>query len=136
MWVEIPQDVLLAPAALPPLSAVPAAPAPLEPLPDLVAEAAKLLAAARNPVILAGGGALRSSAHDELRALAEALRAPVVSTFGGKGVFGWDHELSARSWLEDWHTTEFLAAADVLLALGSALGELSSNTASSRRAAA
>jgi acetolactate synthase-1/2/3 large subunit len=42
-------------------------------------------------------------------------------------VFAWDHELSARSWLEDWHTTEFLAAADVLLVLGSGLGELSSN---------
>jgi acetolactate synthase-1/2/3 large subunit len=51
----------------------------------------------------------------------------VISTFGGKGVFGWDHELSGRSWLEDWHTTEFLAAADVLLVLGSGLGELSSN---------
>ncbi|MFI5608232.1 thiamine pyrophosphate-binding protein [Amycolatopsis sp. NPDC051903] len=127
VWVEIPQDVLLAPATLPPLSVVPASPAPPEPLPELVAEAAKLLAAARKPVILAGGGALRAGAHNELRALAEALRAPVVSTFGGKGVFGWDHELSARSWLEDWHTTEFLAGADVLLVLGSGLGELSSN---------
>ncbi|WP_406629407.1 thiamine pyrophosphate-binding protein [Amycolatopsis sp. WGS_07] len=127
VWVEIPQDVLLASANLPELTSVTAAPAPLEPLPELVAEAAKLLAAAKNPVILAGGGALRSGAHDELRQLAEALRAPVVSTFGGKGVFAWDHELSAQSWLEDWHTTEFLADADVLLVLGSGLGELSSN---------
>ncbi|OKA03074.1 thiamine pyrophosphate-dependent enzyme, partial [Amycolatopsis regifaucium] len=47
--------------------------------------------------------------------------------FGGKGVFGWDHELSGRSWLEDRHSTEFLADADVLLVLGSGLGELSSN---------
>jgi len=126
VWVEIPQDVLLAETTLPPLT-VTAVPAPLEPLPELVAEAAKLLASAENPVILAGGGALRSGAHDELRQLAETLRAPVVSTFGGKGVFGWDHELSAQSWLEDWHTTEFLSAADVLLVLGSGLGELSSN---------
>ncbi|WP_020658013.1 thiamine pyrophosphate-binding protein [Amycolatopsis benzoatilytica] len=127
VWVEIPQDVLLAAATLPPLTTVTAVPAPLEPLPELVAEAAKLLATAENPVILAGGGALRSGAHDELRQLAETLRAPVVSTFGGKGVFAWDHELSAQSWLEDWHTTEFLSAADVLLVLGSGLGELSSN---------
>ncbi|MYW94863.1 thiamine pyrophosphate-binding protein [Amycolatopsis rubida] len=127
VWVEVPQDVLLAPANLPQLTSVTAAPAPLEPLPELVAAAAKLLAAAKNPVILAGGGALRSGAQDELRLLAETLRAPVVSTFGGKGVFAWDHELSAQSWMEDWHTTEFLSAADVLLVLGSGLGELSSN---------
>ncbi|MGW4486149.1 thiamine pyrophosphate-binding protein [Amycolatopsis sp. NPDC004368] len=127
VWVEIPQDVLLAEVALPPLTSVSAAPVPLPPLPELVAEAARLLAAARNPVILAGGGALRSGAAAELLALAETLRAPVVSTFGGKGVFPWDHSLSARSWMEDRHTTEFLAAADVLLVLGSGLGELSSN---------
>ncbi|MEC3980270.1 thiamine pyrophosphate-binding protein [Amycolatopsis sp. H20-H5] len=127
VWVEIPQDVLLAPASLPRLASVTADPVPLVPLPELVTEAANLLGAAKNPVILAGGGALRSGAHAELRALSEALRAPVVSTFGGKGVFAWDHELSAQSWLEDWHTTEFLAGADVLLVLGSGLGELSSN---------
>ncbi|WP_328458712.1 thiamine pyrophosphate-binding protein [Amycolatopsis sp. NBC_00438] len=127
VWVEIPQDVLLGPAGVPPITSVSAAPAPLAPLPELVTAAADLLAAAANPVILAGGGALRSGAHAELTALAEALRAPVLSTFGGKGVFGWDHELSGQSWLEDWHSTEFLADADVLLVLGSGLGELSSN---------
>ncbi|MDX3194982.1 thiamine pyrophosphate-binding protein [Streptomyces sp. MN03-5084-2B] len=127
VWVEIPQDVLLGPAGLPPITSVSAAPPVLEPLPELVTAAAELLGAAANPVILAGGGALRSGAQAELTALAEALRAPVISTFGGKGVFGWDHELSGRSWLEDRHTTEFLAAADVLLVLGSGLGELSSN---------
>ncbi|MEV7041903.1 thiamine pyrophosphate-binding protein [Amycolatopsis sp. NPDC051061] len=127
VWVEIPQDVLLGPAGIPPITSVSATPPLLEPLPELVTAAADLLAAASNPVILAGGGALRSGAHAELTALAEALRAPVISTFGGKGVFGWDHELSGQSWMEDWHTTEFLASADVLLVLGSGLGELSSN---------
>ncbi|MFD9960895.1 thiamine pyrophosphate-binding protein [Amycolatopsis sp. NPDC058986] len=127
VWVEIPQDVLLAPASLPPITTANARPAPLAPLPELVDEAARLLDAAANPVILAGGGALRSGARAEVKALAEALRAPVLSTFGGKGAFGWEHELSGQSWLEDWHSTEFLADADVLLVLGSGLGELSSN---------
>ena len=127
VWVEIPQDVLLGPAGVPPLTSVSASPAPLAPLPELITEAADLLGAAANPVILAGGGALRSGAQAELTALAEALRAPVLSTFGGKGVFGWNHELSGQSWMEDWHSTEFLANADVLLVLGSGLGELSSN---------
>ncbi|MFJ8911903.1 thiamine pyrophosphate-binding protein [Amycolatopsis sp. NPDC102389] len=127
VWVEIPQDILLAPADLPRITSVTAQPAPLAPLPELIAEAAELLGTAKNPVILAGGGALRSGAQAELKALAEALRAPVLSTFGGKGVFGWDHALSGQSWVEDWHSTEFLSAADVLLVLGSGLGELSSN---------
>ena len=127
VWVEIPQDILLAPTTLPAITSVHASPAPLAPLPELVTEAANLLGAAKNPVILAGGGALRSGAQAELLALAEALRAPVLSTFGGKGVFRWDHPLSGQSWLEDWHSTDFLADADVLLVLGSGLGELSSN---------
>jgi acetolactate synthase-1/2/3 large subunit len=63
----------------------------------------------------------------ELRALAERLDAPVASTFGGKGAFPWEHPLSLRSWLEDRHTTDFLEEADVLLVVGSGLGELSSN---------
>ncbi|MYU18529.1 thiamine pyrophosphate-binding protein, partial [Streptomyces sp. SID8361] len=91
------------------------------------AEAARLLSAAERPVILAGGGVVRAGARQELRPLAEALDAPVATTFGGKGAFPWDHPLSLQSWLEDAHTTEFLEDADVLLVIGSGLGELSSN---------
>ncbi|MCF6523257.1 thiamine pyrophosphate-binding protein [Streptomyces sp. JJ36] len=127
VWVEIPQDVLLAPATVPPvtdLSAVPDRPAPRG---ELVAEAARLLAEARSPAILAGGGVVRSGARDALLALAETLDAPVATTFGGKGAFPWEHPLSLQSWLEDRHLTDFLEDADVLLVAGSGLGELSSN---------
>lgn len=127
VWVEIPQDVLLAPVTVPPVTALRAEPRPLEPRPELLAEAARLLSGARRPVILAGGGVVRSGAEAELLALAERLDAPVASTFGGKGAFPWEHPLSLRSWLEDRHTTEFLEEADVLLVVGSGLGELSSN---------
>ncbi|MBK3607154.1 thiamine pyrophosphate-binding protein, partial [Streptomyces sp. MBT54] len=82
---------------------------------------------AERPVIIAGGGVVRSDASGKLRALAEKLDAPVVTTFGGKGAFPWEHPLSLRSWLEDRHTTDFLEDADVLLVVGSGLGELSSN---------
>jgi acetolactate synthase-1/2/3 large subunit len=108
-WVEIPRDVLLAQASLPPIHSIRAPSEPLLPLPELVDEAAGLLATARSPVILAGGGVLRGGAGAEPRRLAEALRAPVLCTFGGKGAFGWDHPLSGQSWLEDRHSTEFLA---------------------------
>ncbi|RAG81201.1 thiamine pyrophosphate-binding protein [Streptacidiphilus pinicola] len=127
VWVEIPQDVLLAPTDVPPVRELRAEPRPVPPRAELVAEAAALLAAAERPVILAGGGVVRAGAADQLRELAELLRAPVACTFGGKGAFPWEHPLSLQSWLEDRHTTELLEDADVLLVVGSGLGELSSN---------
>ncbi|MBK3587344.1 thiamine pyrophosphate-binding protein, partial [Streptomyces sp. MBT57] len=127
VWVEIPQDVLLAETTLPVVSAMDATPRELYPRPELTIAAAHLLSNAERPVIIAGGGVVRSDASGKLRALAEKLDAPVVTTFGGKGAFPWEHPLSLRSWLEDRHTTDFLEDADVLLVVGSGLGELSSN---------
>ncbi len=127
VWVEIPQDVLLAETALPQVTPVDAFPHGLLPRPELTAVAADLLANAARPAIIAGGGVVRSDASGKLRALAEQLNAPVVTTFGGKGAFPWEHPLSLQSWLEDRHTTDFLEDADVLLVVGSGLGELSSN---------
>ncbi|WP_181794771.1 thiamine pyrophosphate-binding protein [Streptomyces sp. WELS2] len=127
VWVEIPQDVLLAETSLPVVTAPDATPDDLAPRPELTALAAHLLSHATRPAIIAGGGVVRSDASGKLRLLAERLNAPVVTTFGGKGAFPWNHPLSLQSWLEDRHTTDFLEEADVLLVVGSGLGELSSN---------
>ncbi|QDQ11666.1 thiamine pyrophosphate-binding protein [Streptomyces spectabilis] len=127
VWVEIPQDVLLAETSLPQVTAVDATPRDLVPRPELTAVAADLLTRAERPAIIAGGGVVRADASGKLRALAEKLDAPVVTTFGGKGAFPWEHPLSLQSWLEDRHTTDLLEDADVLLVVGSGLGELSSN---------
>jgi len=127
VWVEVPQDVLLAGTVLPVVSALDATPRELYPRPELTVVAAHLLSNAERPAIVAGGGVVRSDAAGKLRALAEKINAPVVTTFGGKGAFPWEHPLSLRSWLEDRHTTDFLESADVLLVVGSGLGELSSN---------
>ncbi|MEU5898594.1 thiamine pyrophosphate-binding protein [Streptomyces venezuelae] len=127
VWVEIPQDVLLAETTLPVVTAMDATPEEVVPRPELTAVAADLLSRAERPAIIAGGGVVRSDASGKLRALAELLDAPVVTTFGGKGAFPWEHPLSLQSWLEDRHTTDFLEDADVLLVVGSGLGELSSN---------
>lgn len=127
VWVEIPQDVLLKETTLPLVTAVDATPRELLPRPELIAVAAHALSHAERPVIIAGGGVVRADAAGKLRALAEKLAAPVVTTFGGKGAFPWEHPLSLQSWLEDRHTTDFLEDADVVLVVGSGLGELSSN---------
>ncbi|MFJ3552137.1 thiamine pyrophosphate-binding protein [Streptomyces sp. NPDC090114] len=127
VWVEIPQDVLLTETILPVVTAMDATPDELPPRPELTALAAHLLATAERPAIIAGGGVVRSDASGKLKQLAERIQAPVVTTPGGKGAFPWTHPLSLQSWLEDRHTTDFLEDADVLLVIGSGLGELSSN---------
>ncbi|MFC8677254.1 thiamine pyrophosphate-binding protein [Streptomyces griseorubiginosus] len=127
VWVEIPQDVLLAETQVPVVTGGDAFPEELPPRPELTAVAADLLSRAERPAIIAGGGVVRADASGKLRQLAEALQAPVVTTPGGKGAFPWRHPLSLRSWIEDRHTTDFLEDADVLLVVGSGLGELSSN---------
>ena len=127
-WVEIPQDVLLDVAHVPPVASVVAIIAERPARAELVDAAAALLNAAGRPVILAGGGVRRSSRGCEaLIALAELLDAPVVSTVGGKGAIPFTHPLSAASWIEDRHTTALLEDADVLLAVGTAMGEVTSN---------
>jgi acetolactate synthase-1/2/3 large subunit len=127
VWIEIPQDVLLEPARIPPVTEIRTNPGLPVPRPELVTEAIRLLELSQRPVILAGGGVTRSGAQGALLDLAEKLRAPVATTFGGKGAFPWVHPLSLQSWLEDQFITEFLQDADLLLVIGTGLGELSSN---------
>ncbi len=127
-WVEIPEDVLLGSVAVPPVRSAVYSIAERPPRVEVAQEAARLLAAARRPVILAGGGVRRSATGPEgLRRVAEALGAPVVSTVGGKGALPFAHPLSAASWIEDRYTTELLESADVLLAIGTTIGEVTSN---------
>jgi len=62
--------------------------------PTAVEEAARLIAQARRPVILAGQGTMISRAAEELKQLAERLNCPVTTTLLGKGVFPETHPLS------------------------------------------
>lgn len=127
VWVEIPQDVLLAGTDVPPVMDVAAAPVPLVARAEVLDQAAALLQRADRAAIVAGGGVRRAGAEADLVMLAEALGAPVVCSPGGHGAFPWDHELSLRSWVEDRYVTDLLEDADVLLVVGSALGEITSN---------
>ncbi|OAT67364.1 acetolactate synthase [Mycobacteroides immunogenum] len=127
-WVEIPEDVLLAATHVRPVSTAITHISERPPRRELVEEAARLINSSQRPVILAGGGVRRSAGGAAaLTALAERLDAPVVSTAGGKGAIPFAHPLSAASWIEDHHTTELLNSADVLLAVGTAMGEVTSN---------
>ncbi|MCU1407683.1 MAG: 3D-(3,5/4)-trihydroxycyclohexane,2-dione acylhydrolase (decyclizing) [Glaciihabitans sp.] len=63
------------------------------PLPERapLARAVEVILAAKNPVIIAGGGVLYSGAEDSLRALAEATGIPVGTSQAGGGSMLWDH---------------------------------------------
>jgi len=59
-----------------------------------VEEAAKLITAAKAPMILAGNGVIRQGAADALVTFAEVLRIPVANTFMAKGVMPFTNDLS------------------------------------------
>lgn len=127
VWVEVPQDVLLAKTAIPPIRTANASPTPEGPRPELVWAAVQLLASAKRPAIVSGGGVRRAGAEKALLTLAEKLDAPVVCSPGGNSGFPVEHPLSMGSWVEDRAVTDLLADADVLLAVGTSLGEVTSN---------
>src|SRR6185503_768784 len=62
------------------------------------------------------GGARRAA--DEVRALAEALDAPVLTTYNGKGTLPTGHPLHAGSSVEEPSMRHLVERADLCLALG------------------
>ncbi len=122
VYLEIPVDLLSAPAPGAPVTSLEAMVerqcAPLE----QVTGAATRLAHAKRPAIWAGGGVLRSGATGELRELAELLQAPVATTYMGKGAMPADHPLAAGSGCDEAALQELLSAADVVLCVGTELG--------------
>jgi sulfoacetaldehyde acetyltransferase len=87
-------------------------------------EAARLLASAKYPVIMAGGGVVMSGGVEEARALAEYLSAPVVTSYLHNDAFPASHELAAGplGYQGSKAAMRLIGKADVVLALGSRLG--------------
>ena len=85
-----------------------------------VERAARMLAEAKRPVIVAGGGVITADASDALRALAERIGAPVVTTWNGKGAIDETHPLAGQTIGDTGSTVgnSLSASADVLLSVG------------------
>jgi acetolactate synthase-1/2/3 large subunit len=81
-----------------------------EPDPGAVERAAKILVAAKRPMIMLGSGA--QHAAKEIRALAEALDAPVTAMRGGRGIVSEEHPLGVFSHAASllWDETDALIA--------------------------
>jgi acetolactate synthase-1/2/3 large subunit len=109
--LECPWDTLGQKAPVEPLP--PAAPdAPPSPDPALVAKAAEIAAAARQPMIMLGSGAV--DAGTEVAALAELLQCPVTSHRSGRGIVADD----AACGLNFAAAYELWPQCDVLIAVG------------------
>jgi acetolactate synthase-1/2/3 large subunit len=89
--------------------------------PKMIKEAAKLIAAAKQPVIYAGGGILKARAAEALRALVELTGVPVVTTLMARGAFPDSHELclGMPGMHGNYTAVTAMQKADLLIALGS-----------------
>ena len=98
---------------------------PLPPKPDYDRDAldsiVEQLSQAENPLILVGGGARGSSA--ELTAIAEQLKAPVISSKSGKGILPDLHPLHLAGTLNRPEGHDLIEKADRVLVVGSELAE-------------
>ena len=94
---------------------------------EAVAEAARLLSAAKFPVILSGAGVVLSGAIPDLVALAERLDAPVCSNYQHNDSFPGSHPLAMGplGYNGSKAGMEIIAKADVVLALGTRLNPFS-----------
>jgi len=93
-------------------------------------KAASLLSEAKNPVILAGLGVVRSGATKKVEELAELLGAPVATIFMHNDAFPMDHPLGLGpiGYQGSKAAMNVVAKADTILALGTRLNSFGLNT--------
>ena len=120
--VDIPKDVLQGKCTFswPPVMDLPGYKPNTKPHSRQLREAAKLIAAARKPVLYVGGGVIRGEATEELLDLAELTGIPVVTTLMARGAFPDSHPQHLG--MPGMHGTVAAVAAlqrsDLLIALG------------------
>lgn len=117
--IELPFDVLDKPFAGS-LDYAPGKVVMSQPAQADIEAAVDVLLSARNPAIYAGQGVHWSEAYDELRALAEHLAIPVMTSLPGKSCFDETHPLALGSGGNGINgcVAKWLAESDVLLGIG------------------
>jgi len=118
--VEIPLEVLEETEVMSVPTPTPASPPNVSQ--ERIREALLILENSSRPGLLVGGGAQGAAA--EVRQLAHALGAIVVTSANGKGAFPEDDELAVGATLNYKATREVLAACDAVVALGTELSDV------------
>jgi acetolactate synthase-1/2/3 large subunit len=122
--VALPQDILGEAIAAGPVRPQPRATSALDE--HAVAESLGFLAAARRPLLIAGGGIGRDEGRRLLRAAAEAWGIPVLTSFRRHDLFPGDHPLSAGELGLTSSAAQHAAwrESDLVLAVGTRLGDI------------
>ena len=120
--LSMPLDVQAQPAPAPaPEPTAPALHAPAA-SPAAVAEVAEMIAASRRPVIIAGRGAVLSSAGEALEALGDAIGAVLATSALGHGLFaGSPWAVGISGGFASPVAARLIAASDLVLAFGASL---------------
>ncbi|MDT4916833.1 MAG: acetolactate synthase large subunit [Pseudonocardiales bacterium] len=120
--VDIPKDVLQQTTTFswPPRLDLPGYRPVTRPHGKQIREAARMIAAARRPVLYVGGGVLKARATAELRQLAEQTGIPLVTTLMARGAFPDSHpqHLGMPGMHGSVSAVTALQKADLLIALG------------------
>ena len=120
--IEIPQDISMAQADLPPYQKTRRV--RFGPDPDDIEKLIELMQQAKRPLIYAGRGALWSGATQHLTDLVEAYAIPLMATLPAKGAMPEDHPLCLglggypRAVYSTGQSRKFAEEADLVIALG------------------
>ena len=93
---------------------------------DLIIKAVEMLKNSKKPFLIVGGGA--SKAGKNLSILAEMIGAPIISSTAGKGIVSDYNPLHLSGSTVRLEGRDYLAEADVILAVGTELSETDSFT--------
>ncbi len=127
-FVEIPSDLTGTSAPMPDyVRSVPRI--RMRPEAGAVKEAAKLIAEARRPTVLCGGGAIVAEAYEEVQRFVERIGAAVLTTPSGRGIYP-ENEALALGQVGLYFTTagkKWYDESDLVIVIGSRLEAFSTN---------
>lgn len=124
--IEIPLDVIVMPAEHLPICALPAYVKP-EASSSAISQSIELLKDAKNGILLLGGGVIGTD-QESIIQLAETFDLLVLYTINAKGVFPKNHPLALGSNQSMDAVRRLVEKADVILAIGTELGETDYDT--------
>ena len=119
-YIQVPIKVLEGPA--PPAPEAPSAPSGHVVGPD-VSEVTALLAQARKPLFIFGGGARFDDVHDVVAGILASTQAAVFTTYAGRGIARSDYPYFCGSFLGQGGSVSVLSDADLVIAVGTELSE-------------